>query len=95
MQPRNRIPTHPGEILLEEFLVPLALTQVALSEHIGVSVQRINEIVRGKRGITPETAWLLSQALDTTPEFWMNLQTHHDLAARRPERAVRRLRKAG
>ena len=91
----NRIPAHPGEILLEESLVPLALAQVALSEHIGVSVQRINEIVRGKRGITPETAWLLLQALDTKPELWMNLKTRHDLVARWPERALRRLRKAG
>ena len=49
MQPSNRIPTHPGEILREEFLVPLGQTQVALAEHIGVSVQRVNELVRGKR----------------------------------------------
>ena len=62
MIPKNRIPTHPGEILLEELLIPMGLTQVKLAEHIGVPVQRINEIVRGKRGITPETAWLLSQA---------------------------------
>jgi addiction module antidote protein, HigA family len=63
MQPRNRISTHPGEVLLKEFLEPLGKTQVALAEHIGVPVQRINEIIRGKRGISPETAWLLSQAL--------------------------------
>jgi addiction module HigA family antidote len=56
MIPENRVPTRPGEILLEEFLHPLGLTQVALAEHIGVPTQRINEIVRGKRGITPETA---------------------------------------
>lgn len=59
MPPENRIPTHPGEILSEEFLKPLGLTQVALTEHLGVPVQRINEFVRGKRGVTPETAWLL------------------------------------
>ncbi|MGH7186585.1 MAG: HigA family addiction module antitoxin, partial [Pseudomonadota bacterium] len=47
--------------------------------HLGVPVQRINELIRGKRGITPETAWLLSQALNTTPEFWINLQAHYDL----------------
>ena len=70
----NRVPTPPGEILLEEFLHPLGLTQVALAERIGVPTQRINEIVRGKRGITPETAWLFAQAFDTTPEFWLNLQ---------------------
>jgi addiction module HigA family antidote len=94
MIPRNRIPTHPGEILQEEFLSPQAITQVALAGHVGVSVQRINEIVRGKRGITPETAWLLAQALDTTPEFWVNLQVVHDLARSRPKRSVKRLRKA-
>jgi addiction module HigA family antidote len=53
MLPKNRIPTHPGEILLEEFLVPLEMSQVAFAEHIGVPVQRVNEIVRGKRGVTP------------------------------------------
>ena len=94
MQPKSRIPTHPGEILLEEFLVPLGHTQVALASHIGVPVQRINELVRGKRGITPETAWLLAQALDTTPEFWLNLQAAHDLARKRPTRRVSKLRRA-
>ena len=69
MLPKHRVPTHPGEILLEEFLKPLGVTQVAFASHIGVSVQRINELVRGKRGITPETAWLLSQALGTTHQF--------------------------
>ena len=95
MIPSHRTPTHPGEILQEEFLVPLGRTQVALAEHVGVSVQRINELVRGKRGITPETAWLLAQALDTSPEFWLNLQAAYDLARSRPARAVKRLRKAG
>ena len=93
MLPRHRIPTHPGEILQEEFLVPLGLTQVALARHLGISVQRVNELIRGKRGITPETAWLLSQALGTTPEFWINLQTSHDLALERPRRVVRRIRR--
>lgn len=95
MLPKNRIPTHPGEVLLEEFLVPLGISQVALAEHLEISLQRINEIVRGKRGVTPETAWLLSQAFGTTPEFWLNLQVHHDLAKSRPRRAVRKLRRAG
>ena len=88
MIPENRAPTHPGEILLEEFLTPHSLTQVAFAQHIGVSVQRINEIVRGKRGITPETAWLFAKALGTTPEFWANLQTTYDLARNRPEREI-------
>jgi antitoxin HigA-1 len=91
MLPENRIPTHPGEILLEEFLNPLGLSQVALAGHIGVPVQRINEIVRGKRGITPETAWLFAEAFGTSPEFWLNLQTNHDLARFRPKRQVTRI----
>ena len=95
MIPTHRTPTHPGEILQEEFLQALGLTQVALAEHIGVSVQRVNELVRGKRGVTPDTAWLLSQAFDTTPEFWLNLQAAYDLAKTRPARSVQRLSKAG
>ena len=94
MQPERRVPTHPGEILREEFLAPMGLTQVALAEHLGVPVQRVNELVRGKRGITPETAWLLAQALDTTPEFWLNLQAAFDLARHRPARRVPRLKRA-
>lgn len=93
MLPKKRVPTHPGEILQEEFLNPLEITQVALAKHIGVSAQRINELVRGKRGITPETAWLLSQAFDTTPEFWINLQTAYDLAVNHPKRQIDRLKK--
>lgn len=84
MLPINRRPTHPGEILQEEFLKPLNLTQVALAEHLDIPVQRVNEVVRGKRGITPQTAWLLAQALKTSPQFWMNLQTNYDLALNRP-----------
>lgn len=95
MLPENRIPSHPGEILRDQFLEPLGLTQVALAEHLGVPVQRINEIVRGKRGVSPETAWLLAQAFDTTPEFWSGLQTNHDLAIQRPVQAVPSLRQAG
>ena len=91
MFPENRIPTHPGEILLEEFLIPLEMSQVAFAEHIGVPVQRVNEIVRGKRGVTPETAWLFSQAFGTTPEFWLNLQTNYDLALARPKRKISKL----
>ena len=94
MQPRNRFPTHPGEVLLEEFLFPLGQTQVALAQHLHVPVQRINELVRGKRGVTPDTAWLLSQALNTTPEFWLNLQAAYDLAVARPKKKVPRLRAA-
>lgn len=95
MLPRQRVPTHPGEVLKREFLDPLGLTQVKLAGHVGVSVQRINETIRGKRGITPETAWLFAQAFGTTPQFWTNLQANHDLAASRPARSVTRLRSAG
>lgn len=96
MLPENRKTTHPGEILLEEFLRPMGISQVRLAEHVGIPVQRVNEIVKGKRGITAETAWLLAQALGTTPEFWLNLQALHDLAHSRPARKIRPLsRKAG
>jgi addiction module HigA family antidote len=94
MLPKNRVTTHPGEILKEEFLAPSGITQVAFAQHIGVPLQRVNEIVRGKRGITPETAWLFSEALGTTPQFWMNLQNAHDLTSKRPNRTVERLVKA-
>ena len=95
MIPKNRVPTHPGVILLEEFLIPMGLSQVKFAAHIGVSVQRINEIVRGKRGITPETAWLFSQAFGTTPQIWIILQANYDLAQNKPDRKVPQLRKAG
>jgi len=91
MIPENRIPTHPGEVLLEEFLVPLGLSQAAFAKHLGVSPQHINEIVRQKRGLTPTMAWLFGQALGTTPEFWLNLQSTYDLATRQPKRQVARL----
>lgn len=91
MMPRKRIPTHPGEILLEEFLKPFGMSQVALAEHLEIPVQRINEIVKGKRGVTPETAWLLAGAFGTTPEFWLNLQSNHDLVRARPKRKARQV----
>ncbi|GEM_PF-423666 len=94
MQPQKRIPTYPGEILRYEFLEPLGQSQVALAEHLGVSVQRVNELVRVKRGVTPQTARLLSQAFNTTPEFWLNLQATHDLALSHPARKVGKLGRA-
>ena len=94
MLAKNRIPTHPGEILLEEFLKPLGVTQKGFAAHIGVPIQRVNEIVRGKRGVSSETAWLLAAALGTTPEFWMNLQGQHDLALARPKKGIKRLRRS-
>ncbi len=88
MRSDKRLPVHPGEVLLEEFLRPLQLTQVSVARHLGISLQRLNELVRGKRGVTPATAWLLSEAFSTTPEFWLNLQAAHDLARQRPSRRV-------
>jgi len=79
MLPNNRPPTHPGEMLLEEFLKPLGMTQTELAERIGVSYPRINEIVNGKGGVTPDTALRLSRLLGTTPEFWLNGQRNWDL----------------
>lgn len=91
MFPKNRKVTHPGQILLQEYLIPLGQTQKNLADHLGVPTQRINELVRGKRGVTPDTAWLLSQAFETTPEFWMNLQNNHDLSMLEPKRTVAKL----
>jgi antitoxin HigA-1 len=79
MIPRNRPPTHPGEILLHEFLEPMKVKQVALAEKLNIPVQRINTLINGKRGVTAETAILLSRELGTSPEFWMNLQSTYDL----------------
>lgn len=79
MLPKNRPPTPPGEMLLEEYLKPRGVTQVALAARMRVPIQRVNTIVNGKRGITAETAILLAEALDTTPEFWMGLQADFDL----------------
>lgn len=89
MIPKNRIPTHPGVILQEEFLTSMEITQTKLAAHLGISIQRLNEIINGKRGITTDTAWLLADAFKTTAQFWMNLQTQHDLAKNRPERRIR------
>ena len=75
-------------MLSEEFLKPVGISQVAFARHLNVPVQRVAELVRDRRGVTPETAWLLSQALRTTPEFWMNLQRSRDLALSRPETGV-------
>ncbi len=79
MLPKNRRPTHPGEILLKEFLGPMGISQVKLAASLGIPVQRINTLINGKRGITAETALLLAKKLKTTPEFWMNLQNAWDL----------------
>jgi antitoxin HigA-1 len=75
-----KIATHPGAVLQEDYLEPLNITQADFARSIGISLQRVNEIVNEKRGVTPETAKLFAQAFETSPEFWMNLQTGYDLA---------------
>lgn len=95
MIPSTRTPTHPGEVLRDEFLEPLGLTQVEFADHLGIPIQRINGIVRGKRVVTPETAWLFAQALGTTPEFWLNLQAAFDLVTTRPRRKIKPVRRVG
>ena len=77
--PTHRRPTHPGEMLLEEFLDPMELTQRDLADAIAVPYQRINEIVNGRRGVTPSTALRLSTYFGTSTDFWMNLQLRWDL----------------
>ena len=72
-------PIHPGEVLLEEFLRPLGISQYRLAQAVGVPPRRINEIVHGKRAISPDTALRLSRALGTSDRFWINLQTRYDL----------------
>jgi len=71
MLPKNRPPTPPGEMLLEEYLKPRGITQVELAARMGVPIRRVNTIISGKRGISAETAILLSEALNTSPELWM------------------------
>lgn len=77
--PEQREPTHPGEMLLEEFLNPMQITQRELADAIHVPYQRVNELINGKRGVTPSTALRLSRFFGTTPDFWLNLQTRWDL----------------
>ena len=77
--PTNRTPTHPGEMLLEEFLDPMGISQRDLADNIHVPYQRINEIVNGRRGITPSTALRLAKFFDMSADFWMNLQLRWDL----------------
>ncbi|HZA28341.1 MAG TPA: HigA family addiction module antitoxin [Gammaproteobacteria bacterium] len=77
--PTHRPPTHPGEMLLEEFLTPMGLTQRELAEAIHVPYQRINEIINERRGITPSTALRLAKFFGMSADFWMNLQLRWDL----------------
>ncbi len=91
----HREPTHPGEMLLEEFLVPMQLSQRDLADGIRVPYQRINELVNGRRGITPGTALRLAKFFGNTPEYWMNLQIRWDLssAIRREGSDIKQIKK--
>ena len=77
--PTNRTPTHPGEMLLEEFLTPMSLTQRELANAIYVPYKRINDLVNGRRGITPSSALRLAKFFGNSPDFWVNLQLRWDL----------------
>jgi addiction module HigA family antidote len=77
--PASRTPTHPGEMLLEEFLNLMGLTQRELADAIHVPYQRVNDLVNGRRGVTPSTALRLAKFFGMTPDFWMNLQLRWDL----------------
>ncbi len=94
--PTHRPPTHPGKMLLEEFLKPLGMSQVDLAERIGVSFPRVNEIVNGKRGMTPDTALRLERLFGMEAQFWLNLQLAWDLyhASRSPAaKTIRKIRR--
>ncbi|OGQ79229.1 MAG: addiction module antidote protein, HigA family [Deltaproteobacteria bacterium RIFOXYA12_FULL_58_15] len=84
-EPTN--PFHPGEILLEEFLQPMGMTQTAFAEQLGWTRARLNELINGKRGVTAETALQLAEALGTSAKLWMNIQSTFDLARARKRRA--------
>lgn len=92
--PTTREPTHAGKMLLHEFLEPMHLTQRDVAEGIGVPYQRINELVNGRRGVTPSTALRLAKYFNTTPDFWLNLQQRWDLfqANRNEQDALRRIK---
>lgn len=83
MLPSHRIAKHPGVVLLEEFLQPTGTSQASLADSLNVPLNRVNEIVKGKRGVSAETALLLSGYFQNSPEFWMNLQMVHDLSKAR------------
>lgn len=87
MLPKNRVATHPG-VFVRENLEGMEISQSAFAEHCGISLQRLNEIVNGKRGVTADTAWIFGQAFGMSPEFWMNAQSMHELTLNRPEKKV-------
>lgn len=98
--PTHREPTHPGEMLLEEFLNPMGLTQRELADAIRVPYQRVNELVNGRRGVTPSTALRLGKYFGMSADFWLNLQQRWDLYHAREAEAeelkrIKQLRRVG
>jgi addiction module HigA family antidote len=91
--PTHGAPTHPGEMLQEEFLKPLGLSRTELAEKLGVSYPRVNALVHGKRGVTPDTARRLERLFGTEAQFWLNLQLAWDLYQVQHSPAVRRIRR--
>lgn len=91
--PTNRPPTHPGEMLLEEFLKPLGLSQTEAAERLGVSYPRLNELVHGKHGVTPDTALRLERLFGMEAQFWLNLQLAWDLYEVQHSAAARGIRR--
>jgi addiction module HigA family antidote len=89
--PTNREPTHPGQVLLKEYLEPLGITQVRAAEELGIRLARLNEIINGKRRVTEETALLLERYLGCPAATWLNLQHAYDLAAAIRELPPKRL----
>jgi addiction module HigA family antidote len=85
MQEERMPPVHPGEILLEDFMKPMGITQYRLAKGMNVYPRKINEIVQGKRAITADTALRLARFFGTSAEVWMNLQSHYDLEVARDE----------
>ena len=79
MLPKNRRPVHPGQVIRYEYLEPLNLTQQKLADSLGITRVRINEIILGKRSVTPDTAFRLAKYFNTTPDFWINLQMNVDM----------------
>ena len=90
MNPKNNLrPIHPGEILREEFIIPLGMSAHALALELKVPAPRINDIIRERRSITPDTALRLARYFGTTPDFWLNLQTAYDLKLAQKEIGAR------
>lgn len=96
--PEERPPTHPGEMLRKEFLEPMGMTQRELAECMGVHLPRVNELINGKRSVTPQTATMLARVFETSERFWLNLQSAYDLYELRDSESwekVENVQKAG